>query len=443
MATRTTTTPKPETPQTFHPFPHLPTELRDKIWSLALLSPLTSTPTQPPPLKIIPFTPSHSDPSSSAHLGDIDTHIVPQHGPDWRSHPFAYRLEAEGKLKRDLALAKVRAARVHLLPNKERGAGPGVGRYDAGWAIRKEVEGVAASCREAGRVLDRLVRRFGGPEGWVDIGEGGGVCCFWDVGRDNSDWHSAARAHGRMRLVPSLASDDALRLDEGKKDEEEGELCMVRGLDKVVPATVHCEVLAAVWSPTLCMEFRLPDDKLRPGCAQFKRDMADLLSRHPKLHTIYLLDPSIQPSGLRVPKGCVPKFRGDGASFYEIETYRPGDGWLAPKPQLNHLDVFGWAQKLNMLLYQAQPNSQPARRIHVKVLACVPDLITTGLDKFKKPAQLNEPLINWHEPIQPHMAAAIACWYALFVMGPIAGPAKPGDNLGIGNSLEWLRKLFL
>ena len=109
-----------------------------------------------------------------------------------------------------------------LLPSKERGLGSGMWKYDVGWAIKKEVDGVAASYPEAGRVLRGLERKFGAVEGWVNLGVRGVVYCFWDV----EEYHNG-------RLVPSLRREDALRLEGQKKIEEEDGMGMVRGLEKV------------------------------------------------------------------------------------------------------------------------------------------------------------------------------------------------------------------
>jgi hypothetical protein len=412
MPSNTIIIPKTNRPKSFHPFPHLPFELRHKIWSLALLSPLTSSSTSPPPLKIVPFSSLPPNPSTLAALSDINTHLVSEHGPDWRSHPFAYRLKAQAVAACELGVARYRDSRVILLPSKERGLGSGMWKYDVGWATRNEVDRVAASCPEAGRVLRGLERKFGGAEGWVDLGAGGGVCCFWDV-----------EDHHNKRLVPSLGREDALRLDGEKKGEEDEDgMGMVRGLEKAVRATVHCEELAVVWSPKMCQYFLLPENELGIDCVQFKKDITGLLSRHPKLHTIYLVDPSLQPSGLRVPGGCQPKFRGDGASFYEIDTSKPGDGWLAPKPEADRVDVFGWACELNMLLYQAQAGSQPERPIRVKVLACVPDLTIRALEKILK-SVLDTPLNLDHL----HIAAGIVCWFVVIIMVLLLGPRTVED----------------
>jgi hypothetical protein len=283
-------------------------------------------------------------------------------------------------------------------------------KYDVGWAIKKEVDGVAASCPEARRALRGLERKLGGAEGWVNLGTGGGVCCFWDV-----------EEHHNGRLVPSLGREDALRLEGEKKIEEEEGMGMVRGLEKVVGATVHCEELAAVWSPRMCQDILLPESELGE-CMQFKKDIIGLRSRHPKLHTIYLLDPSVQPSGLQVPRGCQPKFRGDGASFYEVDIYKPGDGWLVPKPEPNHLNVLGWARELNLLLYRRRPGAQPERPIRVKVLACVPDLTVKGLEIILK-SVLDTPLNLDHL----HIAAAIACWFVVIIMVVLLGPRRVED----------------
>jgi hypothetical protein len=187
-------------------------------------------------------------------------------------------------------------------------------------------------------------------------------------------------------------------------------MSVMRRLDGIVPATVHCEVLTAVWSPQMCLDFLLPDEELEPKCVEFKRDLIRLLTRHPKLHTLYLLDPSLEPSGLRAPGGYAVRFRGDGASFYEIDPFQSTEGWLAPQPDENHLDVFGWARELNMLLIQSRDQSRPDREVQVKVLACVPDLTIRTLVQFLKSIPDVELDLQ-----QMYLIVALLCWLMVAV----------------------------
>ncbi|KAK4150444.1 hypothetical protein C8A00DRAFT_36942 [Chaetomidium leptoderma] len=398
--------PSQQRPKTFHPFPRLPYEIRHQIWSRALLSPLTSlpltqkttTPPVPPLLHIIPFSTQPTNPAYESAITNIDAHLHTLHGPRWRTDPLAEHLQSRAAEACATALAQYRASRttVWIAPRSRRGDGSaggaaGMGAYDARWKVKEEVESVGSVCKEGGRVLEGLVGRIGEVETWVQVGlTGGNGCCFLDVAAvdgsgmegGNEVW-VGGRRHWHPRLVPSLSSGDALRLERIQIGAGEKGRMMVKSVLEALPATVHCEVLASVWSPRMCMEFLRPDRELPWQCVEFKKDMVGLLSRHPKLHTLYLVDPSVQPRGLRVPHESVLKFRGNAASFYEIDPYAPGEGWLDTTPQeghLNvqegHLNVVRWARELNLLLHQAKQKSEPTRSIQVKVLACVPDLST-------------------------------------------------------------------
>ncbi|KAK4032777.1 hypothetical protein C8A01DRAFT_40778 [Parachaetomium inaequale] len=333
-------TPNTTTPlKTFHPFPNLPAEIRYEIWTLALLSPLSSSPTtsqkpQLPPLHIRPFsTLPAPNPAQETLLSDIPTRIQAEHGPAWRESVLADHLPKQAAETCKDALARCRASRTTLIPP----GGKGVGRYDAGGFVKREVEGVASSCEEARRVLEGLVRRFGGVEGWLDMRPGGGgVCCFWDVGVEFGEL--GVGEHGHPRLVPSISFEDAKRLDDGKAGED---IAMLRGLEGLAPATAYCEVLAAVWSPKMCMDFLVPELELPPECVEFKKDLMGLVSRHPKLYTLYLVDPSVQSSGLCVPSGSVLKFCGDAALFYELDPAHPDGGWQQKGARTNWMCLDG------------------------------------------------------------------------------------------------------
>lgn len=81
-------------------------------------------------------------------------------------------------------------------------------------------------------------------------------------------------------------------------------------------------------------------------------DLMNLLRRYPKLYTSYLLDPSVQPSGLCVPSNSMLNFRGDRTSFHEIDPAYC-DGWLTAEPGENRVNVFQSAQVLDMLLHHS------------------------------------------------------------------------------------------
>jgi hypothetical protein len=140
---------------------------------------------------------------------------------------------------------------------------------------------------------------------------------------------------------------------------------------------------------------------------EFKKDLMGLVTRHPKLHTLYLVDPSLQPRGLCVPSDSIPKFRGDAALFYELDSAHL-DGWrLAAELAVNELDVFDWAQELSLLLSQAKRPTQTGE-IQVKVLACVPDLSIRALAKLLEP--LLRPDIHVTEV---YLLAAMVFWGVL------------------------------
>jgi hypothetical protein len=155
------------------------------------------------------------------------------------------------------------------------------------------------------------------------------------------------------------------------------------------------------------MDFLLNEAEVPPECVEFKKDLLGLVDRHPKLHTLYLVDPSVQPRGLCVPSDSIPKFRGDAALFYEIDPDHL-DGWrLAAEVALNELDLVEWAQELNLLLSQAKRPTQTGE-IQVKVLACVPDLSIRALAKILEP--LLRPDIHVTEV---HLLAAVVFWGVL------------------------------
>jgi hypothetical protein len=196
----------------------------------------------------------------------------------------------------------------------------------------------------------------------LDLLEKPGVFGFFGI----SDLHP--------QLVPSIPREDALLLEPVLDSEEYG---TIRPLGWVGPTSVHCEVLAAVWSPGWCTDlFIHRDDDLRPGCRDFKRHVFGLFDRHPKLHTLYLFDPTIVPSGL-VPLGDpVPRFRGTDATYYQVDFdgYDAStSGWVVSRPTNGDMSVLEYAGWLDDLLYQAREEMElgPRREIRVKVLVCV------------------------------------------------------------------------
>jgi hypothetical protein len=224
-------------------------------------------------------------------------------------------------------------------------------------------------------------------------------------------------------LVPNLPREDALRLDrrwEGKEGAG-----MIRRLDAVVPATVHCQSLVVVWALDLCLSFRFSDEELEPKCVEFKKDVVGLLTRHPKLRTLYVLDPMLKSSGSLAPGGYTVRFRGDGASFYEIDPFRSTKGWMTPgRLHEDVVDVFSGARDLAMLLAESQNQSQPDREIQVKVLACVPDVnIGTLMELLRYISNVTPDLE------QLAVIVAVLCWLMVATTVILAFSAEVAEVL--------------
>ncbi|KAH6844598.1 hypothetical protein B0I37DRAFT_377849 [Chaetomium sp. MPI-CAGE-AT-0009] len=241
--------------------------------------------------------------------------------------------------------------------------------HDSGPVVAAEVERIKGACAEAARECRRLERQLGKPEEWVDLRRG--VCCFWDVDAHNVEEREREKAR-HPRLVPNMALSEALSIDEGPAARGMWMLGMVRGTMRLVTATAHCEELAVMWSPEFCSCVFGSSDELKPGCADFRKQLKNLVSRHPKLRTLYLLDPSVVPAGIIGSAGSDAKFHGKNASFHVIDPSRC-DEWLTTAPASDGVTVLKWAGALATLLSETKKETQAAGDIQVKALACVPD----------------------------------------------------------------------
>lgn len=415
--TTTTTTP-PDKPLTrFTLFHALAPELRQQIWTLAFLAPLTpshssssNTPdTALRPLHIRPFVTLPPHPDVVTNLGDVPQQLSMKLCPGLRDDPHADELYRDEKAKRDKEVAQYRSYHLQFL-DMPRNGGPagtplGMGRHDSGWLVADEAARIAGSCAEARRVLSGMTHRLGAPESWVDLREG--LCCFWD-----QDAAAAAASDDKRQhpvLAPSLTLEDALMLDDGGPAYSwNGKFGMVRGNRGLVAAAAHCEELAVMWSPDCCMNLWPGMELWQPRCAPFRKHLADFVTRHPKLRTLYLLDPMLAPAGLHAPDGSVPKFRGDGASFFEIHLTNT-DGWLAPVPLVGTMQVFLWASLLQSQLSAIKKEVEAEGDIQVKVLACVPDL------DIRAATKLLEGFLRFGVPEDPSLILAGLVFWAVLI----------------------------
>ncbi|KAK3290927.1 uncharacterized protein B0H64DRAFT_436317 [Chaetomium fimeti] len=368
MEPTTTTTTSHEKPTQFPQFPALPAEIREQIWTIALLAPLapsptTTTPNAPRPMHIRPFKTLSVDQRLIDFYSSVPMHLAQTAtDPDWWESPLLDHLERDAAAACREKVAMVRRAQIDFQdPPRGGGSGTalGVSGHDSGVLV----------AAEAARELRRLKWRLGEPEEWVDLDKG--LCCFWDVDSSN-----AARTEpcSHPRLVPSLDLADALSLEDGPVACQRGSSGMVRGYSGLVTGTAHCEELAVMWSSGFCPKIHASKERLgdTPACEDFQKQLKDLVSRHPKLHTLYLLDPSVMPRKSFVPPGSEVKFRGDQASFYAIDLSQTDD-WSVPLLVAHQVDVFAWAHCLETLLSKAKKETQAEGNIQVKVLACVPD----------------------------------------------------------------------
>ncbi|GAB1316949.1 hypothetical protein MFIFM68171_07159 [Madurella fahalii] len=353
-------------PQTFHAFPLLPAEVRSRIWTLALLFPspwqTSQSLLETPLLHLLPFITLRRSASAEASLADADDYLTSRYGDDWQGSPLAERFRAEAADRCESLVVRYRASRTRLF-SPPRG-------WSAGRGVKEQSSRVAASCEEAKRIWRRLTRRLGGLEGVVDLARD--VVCFMPC-KSSSHWGLDGYVH--ERLVPTLRREDAFRVEEldRRKRGAGPDTEIVRAWKEVVPGTVHSREIAVMWRPEMCprMFFSL-DAGLEPVCAAFKRDVIGLPNRHPKLEKIYLVDSGMDFRGLRVPKRLQPTFRGSGASFYEGAGAMAED-WTMTRPKPGQLHVFLWATHLERLFSHALWDSQPERKIHVRVMACVLD----------------------------------------------------------------------
>lgn len=175
----TTTSPGSKTTH-FSLFNVLPLELRKQIWTTVLLTPLTPScnnkaPDTRRPLYIRPFTtlePGYPD----NNLADLES----EDSPDSVNDPPLPPLIPDQTAENAKSAALGRAARFHILDTMGRinmpGTPLGTAGRDSGWLVKKEVDRIAGSCREAKEAYTDLRRWLGPPEKWVDLRDG--VCCF-------------------------------------------------------------------------------------------------------------------------------------------------------------------------------------------------------------------------------------------------------------------------
>ncbi|KAK3308270.1 uncharacterized protein B0T15DRAFT_524005 [Chaetomium strumarium] len=171
--------------------------------------------------------------------------------------------------------------------------------------------------------------------------------------------------HCHPRLVPSISREDALLLEPTLNSRRLGTIrplawsVLTTEHDEapwVVPATVHCDVLAAAWSSCWCTGLFVASDhhpltRPRRCCREFKRDIFDLFDRHPKLH---LFDPTIEPSRPVTSSDAMLRFRGTDATYYQVDfdEYDPDTSpWVVKPLTRGDMNVLEYARSLDDLLY--------------------------------------------------------------------------------------------
>ncbi|KAH6614453.1 hypothetical protein B0J18DRAFT_460194 [Chaetomium sp. MPI-SDFR-AT-0129] len=254
-------------------------------------------------------------------------------------------------------------------------------RYDAGTLIKPVVDNIAALCREAREEMLLLKKRLGSPRGWADLRESerakGGVVCFRDVRVPMQGGPSGLHP----LLIPTIPLSHSLSLDNGRLDETGRR---VRGPRLLPAALAHVEEMVAVWTPNFCWDALVgKKGQAHPvhgeACQQMAdRCLKDMLAAHPRLRTLYIYDPYARPQpDLPHPvKGL--RFRGAGASFYEMLP-TPQNGW--DMRTVDSLGIYGtvsmWTLLFNITLKNALKEQQrktgQKRIVRVVPLACIPD----------------------------------------------------------------------
>ncbi|KAH6649337.1 hypothetical protein F5144DRAFT_616539 [Chaetomium tenue] len=371
--TPTTTTGSGSKTTHFSLFSSLPFELRKLIWTTALLAPLTpsrnnNTPDTWRPLHIRLYR-IREPGDLNKNPGDLES----KDGPDQANEPPVPPLIPDQTAENAKSVALDRAARFSILATPRHtaiaktnlylpGTPMALAAYDSGWLAKDEVYRIASSCQEARQAFTDLKRWLGPPERWVDLRDG--VCCFWGYGRYSPG--VTEDEHQHPVLVPGLELEDALMLEDGGPAKGAlGKKGMVRGDRGLIPAMAHCEELAVMWDSRYCKNLFAErenhdtnadntntntNDREKPPtpcCAVFKKHLVDVVTRHPKLHTLYLLDADLAPAEPHVPAGSVPKFREQ--------------------------DVFRWADLLEKQLSSIRKEVGVEGHIQVKILACVLD----------------------------------------------------------------------
>lgn len=193
--------------QVFHHFPFLPSEVRSKIWTLALLphSPWQTSQSPPgtPLLHKAPFITFHRSRFGDASLADPDIYLAPRNGDEWQDDLMAERLRSETADHCDGPVTHSRVSRTQVFDPPR--------KWSAGWGVKEESAGVAASCEEAERIWRRLLtRRLGGLEGVADLGRD----VVHSVPCRSTAYYREREGGEHERPVPTLRREDAFKVGE-------------------------------------------------------------------------------------------------------------------------------------------------------------------------------------------------------------------------------------